>query len=74
MREEIKHSLYRYMIRKNISPENVKDTDISLWTLFNDVRNEDSRWWLLTEDHFNLNQFKAMKYLDQFLKTIKKKT
>mgnify|MGYP000878670958 CR=1 FL=1 len=41
MREEIKNSLYRYMIRKNISPENVKDMDISLWTLFNDVRNED---------------------------------
>ena len=55
MREEIKNSLYRYMIRKNISPENVKDMDISLWTLFNDIRNEDSRWWPLTEDHFNLN-------------------
>ena len=74
MREEIKNSLYRYMIRKNISPENVKDMDISLWTLFNDVRNEDSRWWSLTEDHFNLNQFKPMKSLDQYLKTIKKKT
>ena len=74
MRKEIKNSLYRYIIRKNISPENVKDMDISLWTLFNDVRNEDPRWWPLTEDHFNLNQFKAMKSLDQFLKTIKKKT
>ena len=74
MREEIKNSLYRYMIRKNISPENVKDMDISLWTLFNDIRNEDSRWWPLKKDHFNLNQFKAMKSLDQYLKTIKKKT